>query len=57
MRFGKIDISEKLNKMTFANFKKYFARYENRINEGPESVFKKLGGKVPTKRKKTKGGN
>jgi len=57
MRFGKIDISEKLNKMTFTKFKKYFAKFENRINESPEFVFRKLGGKVPAKMKNKQGGN
>ena len=56
MKFGNIDFNDKLGKLSFEQFKKYFKPFRDRVKETPEQVFEKLGGKVPKPRKKKEDG-
>jgi len=52
MKFESIDFSEKLSGLSFAVFKKSFKKQLDKLSISPETVYKKLGGKLPEKKSK-----
>ena len=55
MKIGSVDLDVKLKDKPFKWFKAFYNHVlKGRINESPEEVYLKLGGKLPASRKKTK---
>ncbi len=54
MKFGRIDLNERLGKLTWKAFQVFFkdCNLDQKLKESPEDVFRKLGGKLPVKKKK-----
>ena len=46
-----MNFNKNLAKLKFKDFKKFFKRFEGKVDDSPEDVYKSLGGKLPEQHK------